>query len=83
MAETWCGLRSHVYQGLEFLAATAAQEAHLSVRLTSFPYIGKSQNIKRSEYSHSRIKAIANWAVNRAANFTIDTDIEAEENSES
>ena len=47
------------------------------------PYIGKSQNIKRSEYLHSRIKAIANWAVNRAANFTIDTDIEAEENSES
>ena len=31
----------------------------------------------------ARIKAIANWAVNRAANFPIDTDIEAEENSES
>ena len=33
--------------------------------------------------SHLRIKAIAVWTVNRAANFPIDTDIEAEENSES
>ena len=29
------------------------------------------------------IKAIVIWAVNRATNFPIDTDIEAEENSES